>query len=135
MSLKVTGMRELEKQIEQKLGHAKMREIQDEALKDGGQVILKMIKAEQSKYADTGATVNEATLSVPMWIKGERIVKIHWKGSMERYRIIHLQERGFWTKDGSYYNPKSKGALQRVMQRGRAAYFQSVHDRVKREVT
>lgn len=134
MGVEIRGMKELERELNVRYGQSNMNAIIDKALVAGGHKVLAIIKAEQSKYKDTGETVREAKLSEPMWIGGERVVKIHWRGPRDRWRIIHLQESGFYNKDGSFNSPKSKGALQRAMVAGREVYFLTIKKELEKHL-
>lgn len=133
MGVKFTGLKELEQELTEKFSPEKMQRIVDKALVAGGRRVLHVVKQQQAKYRDTGATVSEATLSDPMTLNGQRIVKIHWRGPKNRYSIIHLQENGFYNKDGTFNNPPSKGALQRAIIEGKEVYFQTVKSELEKE--
>ncbi|MBI5975206.1 hypothetical protein [Staphylococcus canis] len=122
MTIKLKGMRELEIELEKRYGRAKMIRIIDEALMAGGKVIVNNIKQNFQSFKDTGASIDEVTLSKPFTINGTRTIKIHWKGPKGRYRIIHLNEFGTIKNP----NPRGKGAIDRALRSGREAYFQVV---------
>lgn len=134
MGIKFEGLKSLEKELNDKYGKENMQRIIDKALVAGGNRILHIIKQEQAKHRDTGATVREATLSEPLESGGGRIVKIHWKGPENRYALIHLQEQGFYNRDGTFNNPSSKGLLQRAIASGREIYFQTVSQEMEKRL-
>lgn len=134
MGVKFEGLKELERQLEQTYGETNMQRIIDKALVAGAKRVLHIVKQEQAKYRKTGATVSEATISEPMTIGGERIVKIHWRGPKNRYAIIHLQENGFYNKDGTFNNPDSKGALQRAILEGKQVYYQTIKSELEKSL-
>ncbi|WP_337227953.1 hypothetical protein [Staphylococcus succinus] len=132
MGVELTGLKELESELNKMFSPERVERIIDKGLVAGGQRMLHLIKQEQAKYRETGSTVSEATLSDPMTIGGQRVVKIHWRGPNKRYAIIHLQEQGFYNRDGSYNSPASKGALQRVVIEGRKVYLETVKNEFQR---
>lgn len=122
MTVKLKGMKELERALERKYGRQKMKKISDEALLAGGQVIVKEIKKSFESFKDTGASIDEVTLSRPYSLNGVRTIKVHWKGPKDRYRIIHLNEFGTVKNP----NPRGKGAIDRALRSGRDTYFKIV---------
>lgn len=122
MTVKLKGMKELERALERKYGRQKMKKISDEALLAGGQVIVEEIKKSFESFKDTGASIDEVTLSKPYSLNGVRTIKVHWKGPEDRYRIIHLNEFGTIKNP----NPRGKGAIDRALRSGRDAYFKVV---------
>ncbi|MCQ3816708.1 hypothetical protein [Staphylococcus xylosus] len=122
MTIKLKGMKEIEKALEQKYGTKKMRQITDEALLAGGQEIEKAIKINFESFEDTGASHDEVTASKPYTLNGVRTIKIHWKGPKNRYQIVHLNEFGTIKNP----NPRGKGAIDRALRSGRDTYFKVV---------
>ncbi len=92
MSVKIQGFDKLMKQLEDRFGQQRMRQISDRALIAGAKVYVSELKSQLATFQDTGATVDEVTISEPMTISGVRTVKVYWKGPKNRYRIIHLNE-------------------------------------------
>lgn len=135
VGVKLEGLKEFESELNRLFSPARVERIVDKALVAGGRKMLHMIKQEQAKYREAGATVSEATLSDPMTVAGKRIVKIHWRGPNRRYAVIHLQEQGFYNKDGTFNSPDSKGALQRVVIEGQKTYAKTVRDEIQRAFT
>lgn len=122
MTVKLKGLKEIEQALERKYGKQKMKKITDKALIAGGQVIIKEIQSNFQSFKDTGASIDEVTLSRPYLLNGVRTIKIHWKGPKDRYRIIHLNEFGTIKNP----NPDGKGAIDRALRSGRDAYFKIV---------
>lgn len=132
VGVKLEGLKELEQKLNKRFSPVRVQKIIDKGLVAGGRKMLLMVEQEQAKYKRTGATVNEATLSDPMTIGGKRIIKIHWKGSKNRFAVIHLQEQGFHNSKGEFVSPDSKGALQRVVIEGQRVYAETVRDEIAR---
>ena len=128
MAIKLKGMKELERELENRYGKAKMKRIVDEALVAGGHVIVQKIKSHFESFKDTGASKAEVKWSKPFTLNGVRTIKIHWRGPKERYRIIHLNEFGTIKNP----NPRGKGAVERALRSGQKTYFQIVKQRLKR---
>lgn len=122
MTVKLKGMKELERALEWKYGRQKMKKITDKALIAGGQVIIKEIQGNFQSFKDTGASIDEVTLSKPYSLNGVQTIKVHWKGPDDRYRIIHLNEFGTVKNP----NPDGKGSIDRALRSGRDTYFKIV---------
>lgn len=122
MTVKLKGLKEIERALERKYGRQKMKKISDEALLAGGQVIVKEIKKSFESFKDTGASIDEVTLSRPYSLNGVRTIKVHWKGPEDRYTIIHLNEFGTVKNP----NPDGKGSIDRALRSGRDTYFKIV---------
>lgn len=122
MTVKLKGLKEIEQALERKYGKQKMKKITDKALIAGGQVIIKEIQVNFQSFKDTGASIDEVTLSKPYSLNGVRTIKVHWKGPKDRYRIIHLNEFGTVKNP----NPDGKGAIDRALRSGRDTYFKIV---------
>jgi len=128
MSVNVTGLNKLLADLEKRLGKSKMQTISDDALKKGAKVFVQELKSQFEYFKDTGASIDEITISDPTWIGGIRTIKIHWRGPHDRYRIIHLNEWGTVKNP----NPKGKGAIARAMRNSEKAYLKAVEDAVRR---
>lgn len=126
MSVKMTGEKKLIAEIEKRIGKMKVQELSDKALKKGAEVFVRELKSQFESFKDTGATIDEMTISEPMWVNGSRTIKIHWKGAKDRYRIIHLNEFGTVKNP----NPKGKGAVARAMRNAEKEY----RDTIKRVI-
>src|SRR4051794_16680870 len=99
MSVKVTGFDQLLGDIEKNLGKKALEKVSDRALLKGAEIFVRELKTQIKTFSDgegysEGHTYDEITIAGPVWQAGKRIVKIHWRGPHERYRIIHLNEWG-----------------------------------------
>ncbi|MBM7605986.1 hypothetical protein JOC75_004014 [Metabacillus crassostreae] len=128
MSVKISGLQKLEKELEKRFGKSKVRTISDYALKEGAKVFVKELKSQFESFKDTGASIEEITISDPMWIGEARTVKIHWRGPKERYRIIHLNEFGTVKNP----NPPGKGAIARALRNAENAYRNTIKEAIRR---
>ncbi|MET1176923.1 hypothetical protein ABG775_02915 [Peribacillus simplex] len=126
MSVKLTGAKKLITDIEKHIGKLKMQQLSDIALKKGAEVFVRELKSQFESFKDTGATIDEITISEPLWLSGARTIKIHWKGPKDRYRIIHLNEFGTVKNP----NPEGKGAIARAMRNAEKKY----RDTIKRVI-
>lgn len=122
MSLQMKGTDKLLNDLEKKLGKARMQAITDQALKEGAKVFVQELEKELESFKDTGASIEEITISPPMTIGGVRTIKIYWRGPKGRYRIIHLNEWGTVKNP----NPRGKGAIARAMRNAETAYRNAV---------
>ncbi|WP_279620614.1 hypothetical protein NQ126_009925 [Priestia megaterium] len=130
MSVQIKGLNKLLADLEKRLGPDKIRNISDHALKEGARVFVEELKAQFELFKDTGASIDEITISEPMTIGGVRTIKIHWRGPDNRYRIIHLNEWGTVKNP----NPRGKGAIARAMRNAESAYKATVKEAVRRGV-
>ncbi|WP_425203202.1 hypothetical protein [Priestia megaterium] len=130
MSVQIRGLNKLLSDLEKHLGPDKIRNISDQALKEGARVFVEELKAQFELFKDTGASIDEITISEPMTIAGVRTIKIHWRGPDNRYRIIHLNEWGTVKNP----NPRGKGAIARAMRNAENAYKAAVKEAVRRGV-
>lgn len=127
MSVKIRGMNKLLTEMESRLGKLAMLQITDEALKKGAKVFIDQLKLELESFKDTGATIQELTVSEPYWDKGVRTIKVHWKGPKNRYAIIHLNEFGTIKNP----NPRGKGAIARALKNSERAYGRAVRQAIR----
>lgn len=130
MSVNITGLNELIKNLEKRLGQDRARQISDQALKDGAKVFVRELKLQFESFKDTGATIEEITVSEPMWLAGNRVIKVHWRGPKGRYRIIHLNEWGTVKNP----NPRGKGAIARAMRNAENAYRNAIKRAIERGI-
>lgn len=130
MSVTINGLSELLSRVESQLGVQAVTRISDKALKDASLVFKAALLAQLSTFQDTGATVDEVTLTDPYTKDGARTIKVHWKGPKNRYRVIHLNEFGTVKNP----NPRGKGAIARALQMSEAAYKRAVEESVRRSI-
>lgn len=130
MSVKITGLQKLLNELEDRYGKQNMQRISDKALLAGAKVFVKELENQFESFRDTGDSIDEITISEPMWLDGTRTVKIHWKGPNGRYRIIHLNEWGTVKNP----NPRGKGAVARALRNAEKAYRNAIKDIVRRGV-
>ena len=127
MSVKIKGQKKLLADLEQRFGAKHVQRISDMALIKGAQVFKKELETQFQSFRDTGASIDEITISEPMISNGTRMVKIHWKGPKDRYRIIHLNEWGTVNNP----NPKGKGAVARAIRNAEKEYARVIKKALK----
>lgn len=130
MSVDITGLNKLLGELENRLGKKATQRISDQALKEGAEVFVKELKSQFESFRDTGASIDEITISNPTWVGNTRTVKIHWKGPDGRYRIIHLNEFGTVKNP----NPDGKGAIARSMRNAENAYRNAIKRAIERGI-
>ena len=108
MGVEITGLKRLEAKLEEKFGQARMQEIADEALLKGAEVIKRELQQNFETFRDTGASIDEITISEPKAGPNGRRREIHWVGPKGRYRLIHINEWGTIKNP----NPAGKGRLR-----------------------
>lgn len=103
-----------------------MVKVQDKALIAGAKVIVEEVKTTKA-LKDTGALINEVSFSKPEWINGKRTITVHWRGSKDRYKIVHLIEYGHVQKGtGKFIKPKAMGGVNRAIRQGQNKYFETL---------
>lgn len=127
MSVKISGLDKLQKDLESRLGKAKMQTIVDAALKDGAAVFVKELKSQFESFKDEGESIKEMTTTEPYNLNGVRTITVKWVGPKKRYSIIHLNEFGT-IKNPS---PRGKGAIARALENSRKAYRKALADRIR----
>ncbi|MEW4223138.1 hypothetical protein [Rossellomorea marisflavi] len=128
MSVELKGVNELIKDLERIYGKGALQQRVDAALLKGAEVFKAALIKEFNRFKDTGASLEEITISEPMDFWGNRTVRIHWQGDKGRYRIIHLTEFGTVKNP----NPKGKGAIAKAERSASEAYFQVIKEELGR---
>ncbi len=113
MPVNITGMDEVLAKLASKLSPAKLSRVEGEALKVAGRLTAVQLKRAVASYKDTGATVQEITVSNPRTVGGVKTIKIGWSGSgsRQRWRLVHLNEFGY-TRGGKTFSPRGMGKIQ-----------------------
>ncbi|HDI7688876.1 hypothetical protein GZ142_09570 [Staphylococcus aureus] len=133
MSIKVTGDKTLESELEKRFGMKEMVKVQDKALVAGAKVIVEEVKKQLKPSKNTGALINEVSYSEPEWIKGKRTITVHWRGPKGRYRLVHLIENGHVQKGtGKFIKPKAMGGVNRAIRQGQSQYFEMLKRELKK---
>lgn len=127
MSVEVKGVKQLIAELEKRFGKAKMQQVSDNALLAGAKVFVAELESQFTSFKDTGASIEEITISDPFYRGSERVVAVHWKGSKGRYRIIHLNEFGTVKNP----NPAGKGAIARTMRNAESAYLEAIKQAIQ----
>ncbi|MBU7228491.1 hypothetical protein [Staphylococcus pseudintermedius] len=122
----------LERELEKRLSKRALIRITDHALTEAGEVVLKAIRANLKYFRDTGAEYGEAKLSKPAWENGNRTIRVYWEGEKHRYSIVHLNEKGFYAKDGKFIRPKGMGAIDKALRASRDKFFKVYAEEVSK---
>lgn len=130
--IRAEGLKELQKELDRKFSHRRITQIIDKALVEAGQIVLEAIKGNIRNFRDTGAEYAEAKLSKPYWDKGVRSVRIYWEGPHHRYSIVHLNEKGFYAKNGKFVKPKGFGAIERALRSAEVVFYKKVQEEVEK---
>lgn len=123
---------DISKEVEKRLGKRKLQRITDYALEQAGEVVLDAIKANLKHFRDTGSEYGEAKLSKPMWEGGHRSVRIYWEGEKHRYSVVHLNEKGFYARNGKFVRPKGMGAIDKALRASRDKYFKVFNEELEK---
>ena len=121
MGVEITGLKRLEAKLEEKFGQARMQEIADEALLKGAEVIKRELQQNFETFRDTGASIDEITISEPKAGPNGRRREIHWVGPKGRYRLIHINEWGTIKNP----NPAGKGKVAESLEGGKKSLSKS----------
>lgn len=127
MSVKISGLEKLMRELEKRYGKQNMQRVSDRALLAGARVFVKELKSQFESFKDTGASIDEITIAEPMWVGSIRTVKVYWRGPDNRYRIIHLNEWGTIKNP----NPPGKGAIARALKNAEKAYRNAIKQAIK----
>lgn len=130
--IRVEGLDELQKELDRRFNRKRITKIIDDALLEAGQIVLDAIKANIRYFRDTGAEYAEAKISKPYWDKGVRSVRIYWEGPHHRYSIVHLNEKGFYAKNGKFVRPKGFGAIEKALRSAEVAFYKKVQEEVEK---
>ncbi|MCG3401691.1 hypothetical protein K0017_05075 [Staphylococcus massiliensis] len=123
MSVEIENFHQMMNQIRSKYGEAQLQTAQDKALRAGSSYFVSVMKRNFQVFRDTGASIGEITVTEPHYIHGNvRMVKVHWKGPMNRYAIIHINEYGSVKNP----TPRGKGAIARTMYTTEQPYKQII---------
>lgn len=125
MSVEVTGIEEMMKEIEHRFGKTAMRERVGQAIMPGAKKVHRNMARSMESFKDTGASIEEMQISSVQTNGGKIIVHIYWEGPKQRYRLIHLNERGY-TRGGKRYKPRGQGAIARALRQSEQDYFETV---------
>lgn len=130
MAVTITGLKKLQAELEARYGQAKMQEISDRALLKGAEVIKKELEQNFESFRDTGASIDEITISAPKAGPNGRRRDIHWVGPKDRYRLIHINEWGT-IKNPS---PAGKGKVAASLEGGKKAYRKALKQVLESEL-
>lgn len=118
MAVKITGLPALQEALQARYGQARMQHLADQAIYKGAEVIVKELEQNFQSFRDTGASIDEITISEPMVSAAGRRREIHWVGPDDRYRLIHINEWGTIKNP----NPAGKGKVAASLEGGKKAY-------------
>lgn len=124
MSVKITGMEQMMNEISRRVKQVS-KENAGAAVQSGASIVHQQMQKNFELFADTGASRDEMKISEVRTEGGNIKVFIYWEGLRERYRIIHLNEKGY-TRNGKRYMPRGVGAIARALRSSEAVYFQRV---------
>lgn len=134
MKVSVSGLQQLERELERRFGKSNMQRVSDRALKAGAEVFVRELKSQYNSVNwagyETGAIIEEITISEPMWVGGVRTVKVHWRGPKNRYAIVHLNEFGTIKNP----NPPAKGTIARALKNAEQAYRNAIRQAIERGI-
>ncbi|RIL71524.1 hypothetical protein BUY49_06285 [Staphylococcus devriesei] len=130
--IRAEGMDELLKEMDRRFNSKRITKIIDEALIEAGQLVLEAVKANIRYFRDTGAEYGEAKLSKPYWDKGVRSIRLYWEGPHHRYSVVHLNEKGFYAKNGEFIKPKGFGAIEKALRSAEVVFYKKVQEEVEK---
>lgn len=114
MPVEVKGDQELIRDLESRFGQQAMAKLSETGLKRAAQMFADTLRrnmtAVDGQYR-TGATEDEIVVQGPVMRRGEWIYVIAWRGPDDRYRLIHINEKGTVQNP----NPPLKGVIARTL--------------------
>lgn len=128
MGVEFDGENEMLAAIERRYGEQAMQDKKDRALRRGAEVFKDELVREFESFQDTGASVDEITVSDPLNYMGERAIRVYWEGPRNRRNIIHINEFGS-VKNPS---PAGKGAIARSLRSAQEAFKRVVREELGR---
>ncbi|MCS4486383.1 hypothetical protein [Staphylococcus americanisciuri] len=120
--------------IEKKVGVRKLRKIYDLALEEAGKVVLDAVKSNIRHFRYTGAEYGEVKLSKPAWEGGKRTIYVYWEGPHDRYKIVHLNEKGYHSVNGKFIKPEGIGAIDRAMRSAKESFFKKIQEELEKHI-
>lgn len=132
LKVEINGLDILFHELDKRFSPKALQEIVDNALKEGAAVIKQELEKNFESFKDTGASKDEITIGEPADLptSGSRYISIYWKGPKNRYTIIHLNEFGTIKNP----NPRGKGAVERALRQGAAAYKSALISSIRRAI-
>lgn len=134
MAVRIYGVTRLVKELDSKFGKRRMNAIVSDALDKASLVMGMEIQRQLKTFKDTGATMNEMTIRPPRDDRKGQSAIIHWQGPKSRYRIIHLNEWGHFTRDGRFRKPAGFGKIAKALQNGKKQYSAVLRDEIRRSL-
>lgn len=124
MTVKIKGVQQMMNEIRSRVEQVSKKDAV-EAMKDGSTVVYDKMQSNFELFKDTGASKDEMKVSEARTVGGKLIIYIYWQGPRQRYRLIHLNEKGY-TRKGKRYMPRGVGAIARALRSSEEVYFQRV---------
>lgn len=131
MGVNITGVQNMMVEIEQRIGKEIAENRARKGMQEGGKIVYKNMQQSMMSFRDTGATLDEMKISNVETTTGTLKLYIYWKGPKDRFRIIHLNEKGY-TRNGKRYTPRGHGAIARALRQSQTAYFRAVEKELSR---
>ena len=123
------GFDDVLRNIEARLGDAKIKRATSHALKTVADETLEEFKGALQVYKDTGATIESATAGrVTGLATGVPVVKIGF-GEGSRWRLVHLNEFGY----GKNPHPRGFGVIRRFSEANAKTYKYRIASHLKIE--
>ena len=127
VTISETKQKKMFSDIERAVGRSKINQVSHRALLKGAQVFVRELERQFETFKDTGASIDEITVSSEVVRGAPPKVTIHWRGEHERYRVIHLNEWGTVQNP----NPRGKGAVARAIRNAEKEYSRVIKQALK----
>ena len=118
------GVDELLKNLESKLGEARVNRIANKALKEIGEEAAEELQAVGQKFVDPDMIASSRVSRVD----GVPAVKVGWVGG--RWRVVHLNEFGFHHKSGKFVRQGAYGVMRAYVVKQEASYPSKLRDKL-----
>lgn len=125
MSVSVTGLDDILKNIESKLGKNRATRVVNKALRETGKEVNEIVKEAVSSYIDTGET-HETVVTSNVQNDPHKHVDTGWAEG-PRWRLVHLNEFGY-TIFGKYVRPRGMGKLQGAVDKVESIAMPKMHN-------
>lgn len=122
MSVKVHGLKDVEKQLNSLYSSRKANKMMNDTVNAGAEVVEERLKQTMKSHKDTGYTADAVTRSKARNSPVGRVAKVGFSNEKGRASLIHLGEFGYTIK-GLRVNTPAFGSVQKVVNSSGQDYF------------
>ena len=127
-NFEIKGADEIVAILEKQFSERRVSSIVNKAINIAADEYTEGLAKAISSYKDTGATVEETTHGrATKNSSGRHIAKVGWRGPMQRYKLIHLNEFGY-VRHGRSYSPRGMGVIQGYIDGSRNQFLSNMRE-------